>query len=479
MKFIKVGCLVCAFMIAMLSHVYCQKVTVSREIGIRNNYAYEILPSIEDRIIFYHDRGTEQQFEIYDNNLRHIQSLIPEFEKKNIIPAGLIGMDTSFNFYYSYRDEDSTILKVNVYDKSVSLKDTNIISVNRKNFKKDNPKFAYSQDKSKVLIFNPDDKNLHLQLIDNYKRKLIYEFTLSLKDINLKTDFQKLEVSNKGEVFILGRKSSFWGRDNEKGFLLIRILDQTNIFIHRFNPERDHISDLLMDYDEKNQRLALAGLTNEGDESKSNGYFAFSIRANDIPTDAEILINRFSPEFLAEVSGKKIGKVKEISNYQLRDIVVRNDGGVIIVCEVVKEFTRRSQINSPGQVGDYFPYRGFVDYYHEDLIIIATFPEGKEHWKKIFFKKQFSQDDNAIYSSYYLFKSPSQIKLIYNDEIKNNNTVSEYIFDPMGNAERRSVLSTEYQNLKLRFREAIQIGPASLIVPSEKSWKINMVKIDY
>lgn len=174
MKFIKVGCLVCAFMIAMLSHIYCQKVTVSREIGIRNNYAYEILPNIEDRIIFYHDRGTEQQFEIYDNNLRHIQSLIPEFEKKNIIPAGLIGMDTSFNFYYSYRDEDSTILKVNVYDKSVSLKDTNIISVNRKNFKKDNPKFAYSQDKSKVLIFNPDDKNLHLQLIDNYKRKLIY-----------------------------------------------------------------------------------------------------------------------------------------------------------------------------------------------------------------------------------------------------------------------------------------------------------------
>lgn len=29
-----------------------QKVTVSREIGVRNNYAYDILPNIGDRIIF-------------------------------------------------------------------------------------------------------------------------------------------------------------------------------------------------------------------------------------------------------------------------------------------------------------------------------------------------------------------------------------------------------------------------------------------
>ncbi len=479
MNFIKAIYRVCFLIALICNNLSAQKVTVSREIGIRNNYAYDILPNIEDHIIFYHDRGTDQQFEIYDNNLRHIQTITPEFEKRNIIPAGVVAMDTSFNFYYSYRDDDTTYLKVNVYDKNVVLKDTAILSAQDKNIIKGNPKFAFSQDKSKVLIFNPEDRNIHMQLIDNYKRKIIYEFTLSLKDVNLKTDFEKLEINNRGEIFILGRKSSFWGRDNERGFLLIRIIDPSHVLLHRFNPESDNISELKMDFDEKNQKLAIAGFVTEGDESRSNGYFAFSIRPNDIPADAEILVNRYSPEFLAEVSGKKIGKVKELSDYLLKDIIIRNDGGVIMICELTKEFTRRSQINTPGQVGDYFPLRGFVDYYHEDLILIATFPDGKEHWKKILFKKQFSQDDNGIYSSYFLFKSPSRIKLIYNDEIKNNNTVSEYVFDPMGNAERRSVLSTEYQNLKLRFRDAIQIGTSSLIVPSEKSWKINMVRIDY
>jgi len=84
-----------------------------------------------------------------------------------------------------------------------------------------------------------------------------------------------------------------------------------------------------------------------------------------------------------------------------------------------------------------------------------------------------------VYSSFFIFKTPSRIRLLYNDEIKNSNTVSEYLIDPMGNFERRSVLSTEYQNLKLRFKDAIQTGTSSLIIPSEKSSKINLVRIDY
>ncbi len=462
-----------------LPNIYGQKVTVSREIGIRNNYAYDILPNIEDHIIFYHDRGIEHTFEIYDQNLRYLNTIQTEFEKRSIQPVGVLPMDSTFRFYYTYKDEDKIHFRVNVYDKNVDLKDSLTLSIKEKKVISSNPKFAFSEDKSKVLIFTPDDKNIHLQLIDNHRLKVIYEFTLAIKDINLKTDFEKLVLNNDGEIFIIGRKSTSWNSQTSNGFLLIRILNQENIFVHHFSPESGAISDLFMDFDELNKRLVLAGLITEGDENKANGYFGFSIVPNEMPEEAEILINKFSPDFIANVTGKKPGKSKEIADYSIKDIIVRKDGGVIIIAELVKEFTRRTQMNAPNQFGDFFPARGFVDYYHEDLILLATFPDGKEHWHKVLFKKQFSQDDSAIYSSYFIFKTPSRIRLVYNDEIKNSNTVSEYVIDPLGNAERKSVLSTEYQNLKLRFRDAIQIGPNSLIVPSEKSWKINMVRIDY
>lgn len=83
------------------------------------------------------------------------------------------------------------------------------------------------------------------------------------------------------------------------------------------------------------------------DESKANGYFGFSISGNDIPEDAEILVNKFTTDFISDVTGKKPGKVKELTDYKIQDIIVRNDGGVIIISELVKEFTRRSQMNAP------------------------------------------------------------------------------------------------------------------------------------
>ncbi|MBK6666958.1 MAG: hypothetical protein IPG48_12655 [Saprospiraceae bacterium] len=467
------------FMLQTQTAIFGQKITVSREINVRNNYAYDILPNIEDHIIFYHDRGIEHVFEIYDQNLRFKHEIQPEFEKDNIIPTGVMAMDSTFHFFYTFKESDTIVFRAIAFDKNVAIKDS--ITYNRKHKKEvsSNPRFAFSKDKSKVVVFTPNVQFLNIQLFDNKSVSLIYDYNLIVDGINLKNDFEKIVVANNGEIFITTQKSSMWSKDGNNTVNLIRILAKDMYSVHHFRAEEDEIKEMKLDYDNKNNRLVMAGFTTSGDESKANGYFGFSIQPNDIPEEADILINRFSTEFIAEVSGKRNKRSRELDDYVIQDLVIRNDGGVIIFSETVREFARRSQMNSPAQFGNNFPMRGFIDYYHEDLVLLATYPDGNEHWQTVMFKQQFSQDDNAVYSSFFIFKTPSRIRLLYNDEIKNSNTVSEYLIDPMGNSERRSVLSTEYQNLKLRFRDAIQTGPSSLIIPSEKSSKINMVRIDY
>jgi len=44
---------------------------------------------------------------------------------------------------------------------------------------------------------------------------------------------------------------------------------------------------------------------------------------------------------------------------------------------------------------------------------------------------------------------------------------------------RNSLLSTEYQNLRLIFQYAIQINNSSLIVPSQRNSALSLVKVDY
>jgi hypothetical protein len=92
-------------------------------------------------------------------------------------------------------------------------------------------------------------------------------------------------------------------------------------------------------------------------------------------------------------------------------------------------------------------------------------------------KKQYSQDDEAIFSSFFLLKSPDRLHFMFNDEIKYENTCSEYVLNPIGEFDRNSLLSTVNQGLRLRFRDAIQISATECLAPSEFRNRLRLVLI--
>ena len=120
-----------------------------------------------------------------------------------------------------------------------------------------------------------------------------------------------------------------------------------------------------------------------------------------------------------------------------------------------------------------------VDHYYEDLFLFSVHPDGEHHWEKILHKKQFSQDDDAAFSSFFLVKTPQRLRLIYNDEIRNENTVSEYIIKGSGEYDRNSILNTASQELRLRFRESKQVAYNEIIVPSERKSRLKLVRMQF
>ncbi len=464
--------------LANLNLCIAQKVTVSREINIKGNYAYDVLSNVDGNIIFHHDRNSEQLFEIYDRNLRFIQTITPIYESSQFAPIGIVPMDTSFNFYYRHFHDGNIHYKVIAYNKNVSVVDSFTFAVIDKKDHISNPLFIQSEDKTKVLVFNPSDKGIYLRLLDNITFETYYEGLLEVPGINLKSDFRKIVLTNSGLLYLLTHKKAYWDKKENKNFQIIEVVSPKSIAIKSIFPDVDEISQITWQYDEKNKKLSIGGLTSYTDETKLTGYFGLSVDFNQLKIENKIQTNRFSSDFISETTGKKLGKFKGIPDLVLVDIQLKNDGGILLFTEMVREYVRRSQVMTPGQFGS-FPSRGYMDYYHEDVLVFATHPDGSEHWQRILFKKQYSQDDEGAYSSFFLFKTPSRMKLIYNDEIRNNNTVSEYVLNPLGEYERKSVLSTEYQNLRIRFSEAEQIDSKTIIVPSEKSWKLNLVKIEY
>lgn len=461
------------------SFCFGQKVTVSRDINIKGNFSYDILPNIGGNVIFYHDRSNEQSFEIFDSNFRYIQTISPEFERQGFMPIGIASLDSTFHFYYKHMDQGKVHYKAIAYNKNVAVVDSFTFAIMDKKDELGKPAFIFSQDKSKVLIFNPNEKGIYLRLIDNRNFETYYEGLLTIPGINLRSDFRKIVLTNDGIFYIFTQKKTYWDKKESKHFQIIEVMGPREYSLKSFYPNIDEITQVLWSYDEINKKIALSGLTSYyNDETRISGYFGVSIDYSKSDILNEIFIHKFSSDFIGEIIGKKNKKLRGLPDLRIAHMELRQDGGIVLFTEFVREYVRRSQVMTAGQFGA-FPSRGYMDYYHEDVLVFATFPNGEEHWRKILFKKQYSQDDEGAYSSFFIFKTPSRLKLLYNDEIRNNNTVSEYVLDPIGDYERKSVLSTEYQNLRLRFIEAEQISSKTLIVPSEKAWKINLVKIEY
>ncbi|MBT8230858.1 MAG: hypothetical protein KJO50_11405, partial [Bacteroidia bacterium] len=202
---------------------------------------------------------------------------------------------------------------------------------------------------------------------------------------------------------------------------------------------------------------------------------------DDLTGNERVYFIDFDLELQNEIMHGKKKKSRIFDDLEIKDIINRNDGGFLIVSEIAREFSRRNPYNNSYSRSTYNGYsrRGWIDYYNDDILISNINSENVLEWTEVLYKKQFSQDDEAVFSSFYLMKTPSRMRFIYNDEIKSSNTVSEYIMDPIGNIARNSLLTTEYQNMKLRFQDAVQLSSNSILVPSEKNYNLNLVRITY
>lgn len=459
-----------------------QRVTVSKEMSIRNDIAYDIIGIVEDNVLLYRDKGNEKVVEIFDKNMKHLfdREIILESKKADVY--AIVPQDTTFTIIYGYRKKKLYNLKARKYNSFGAMIDSVSYLQNIENFRIESFQFEVSEDRSKTLLFSSRKNDLfYTYVIDNDEMRVLWRKESKLIGLDVRSDFRGVVLSNLGEVNLLFEiDNSKYDRDNHH-MILLGLDSSDGLFENRFRFNNKLTVDLAMDYDDKNKRIVLAGLVSDESEFDATGYFYFSEPISTLQTDILLEDHDFNLTFLSELYGKKLSKKKRLNDFVTRNIVLRGDGGFLLFTEMNKEYYRRSAFNGGSRLNSGFNSggRGWVDIYNEDIIVFSFHPDGTEHWKKILYKKQFSQDDGGIFSSYFLFKTPSRIRLIYNDEIKRNNTVSEYVLDPMGNFERNSLLSTEYQNLKLRFKDAIQVSSNEMLVPSERNFKLSLVKVEY
>jgi hypothetical protein len=120
-----------------------------------------------------------------------------------------------------------------------------------------------------------------------------------------------------------------------------------------------------------------------------------------------------------------------------------------------------------------------AEYHYDDIILVSVAPDGTTDWKEVLYKRQYSRDDGGDQSSFFIMKSPEFLRFIYNDEIKPNNSISEYVLLRDGENKRNSVLDTDGYGVRLMFRNSLQVNSNEVIVPSIRKRVLRLVRIRY
>lgn len=457
-----------------------QTITVSEPISIRNDVSYELIGELGGRVLLFQNRSSRFFVQAFDDQMRSAWEKELELNDRRPTVLGILGRKDDFSVLYYYREKGDYYLKLHTYDPAANLID----SLTLKNLGPflTFPQFEVirSEDRSKIMIFRLSGFNdLDAMVIDIPTLTVTWDAGFSPKDMVYNRDFQQLLLSNEGEMFFILDRDNRRPRDQAHRYEVYMGSEETGGQPVLINLSMNGLLsyDAMFSIDNLNNYLVAGGMYFEDNPGRAVGHFFLQY---DLISGGEPLITfePFEDDFVVSLLGLKGKKRnKGVTETSIQEVVHRQDGGILLIGERNRTFERQSASGrsySARYSGNYI-----IDYYFDELFVISIHPNGQTHWKTVLPKKQYSQDDEAAFSSYFLVKTPSSLRFVYNDEIRQENTVSEYVVQGNGQFDRNSVLSTEHQELKLLIRSSVQTSTRALVVPSERRNRLKLVQIIY
>jgi len=461
------------------SFLISQNITFSEDYSIKTDIAYYLIDDIEDSFVLFRDIPRGRKIHIMDKNLMDAGDASIEFEFKNPTIHDVVkARGDQFSVIYSAKQKGERYLRIENFDKKGVMKDSLTIDVLSNLFEAVNFQIEKSDDETKALIYDIKfDKTINAVMVDVENLKVIWKKTFDKIDVNQFFQIKQFVVSNNGDFCLVILKDNSNLNKKKTRFELFTVLRNNEKIEHLTIPMKEKLSsDSKFIFDDLNNSLIGAGLYSDKNTIRSKGVFHLNIPLNNTKEN-RLSFNKFDEEFLQEYLRKRnIGNNAGITNTEITDIVLRKDGGILLMGES-RESKLRGGVNIPVGLNNNENLK--ADYYFDQIFIASIHPDGKDHWTKIIQKKQYSFDDGGIYSSFFQFVSRTGLHLLFNDEIRSQSTISDFTIKGNGGYKRRAIINTVGVNIKLRVRDALQTSSTEIIIPSQYRNKLRMVRFSF
>lgn len=296
------------------------------------------------------------------------------------------------------------------------------------------------------------------------------EWTVSNPD---RLYFIQALVDDAGNVWALGAADHIPSRRNEAS-LVVRYHHRSSQTTtqSKVNMQGKLMCSMVADIDAVSGNLLAGGLWTHKWKTYVDG--PFYLRLSPEKWDAPILaFSEIDDSFKTKITGKK--PKKNIEYLQTRKLAIRNDGGILLLAEHSYYYARQNTplIDKPSLSNENL-------YYYNDVILWSLDAQGIPEWHDILRKRQYSQNDDGAYSSFFLVKGRSKLMVLYNEDLERDVKVVAGIVGAQGIASTRNVVVppvTNTEPLYLLLRYAYQANPSQLFALHIQGKRFKLVRI--
>lgn len=384
----------------------------------------------------------------YDNNANQTKSIDLSLEsgKKEMVYESILHINDKLYLFTTYQDQKTKMnsLYVQTIDKnslSPNSEAKKLVDIDYSGNRKSNSgeySISLSKDASKVLVFynQPYDKGekekFGFSVFDN-AMNLIWNKSVTLPYNDELFDIERKRVDNEGNVYLLNtvykekRRKKRHGEPNYQYTILSYKKGVEAVNEYPIDLPGKFVTDMQFTIANNHDIVCAGFYSDQGTYSiKGTYYISIDAKTKAIKSQSykefsiDVLFENLTEKQQKRLE-KKIEKGKEVElyEYDLDNIILRDDGGAMLVGEqYFVNIVTTTQTMSTG-TGTTTTTTTTYYYNYNDIIVVNIDPKGQIEWVKKIPKRQVTTNDGGFYSSYVISITNGKLYFVFNDNPKN------------------------------------------------------------
>ncbi len=452
-----------------------------------NASATKILGLDKSGVSIYHANNKGRNIDFYNLNLNKIASRAIPYDDKPIQMVDIIATSSGSHVFFSiYKFADKKHGLFHLHMPPTGPTDQlqpatvfdlqNITSERRSNFA-----ILSAPDASAFVALNTFSREelglqLEIAFLDTgFKTRGNSSLILGHKD--LKAELKQSHYDVNGNLFLLfkmvNEKQKFRAANKITHKLAIINKDKPTFYID-FEDTAKHIPSLAFVLDRFKNEIKVSGLYKGVYDGPALGYVFYGIPLDSLHFKQNYA-NTFSPEIKMKLqSFKSSSREKDQSDYEIKHLIPRSDGGAVLIAEMAYTQTQTFVQYSQG-----FPVTREIRYFHNDEIVtISINADGSMDWYYVLPKAQQSVN-NSDYNSFALVRLPDKLVFLFNEESRSSSAITQFNISNKGEASPRIFISQDLSGMSIIPKDARQVSPQSLLVPAVRKKRLGLLKITF